>query len=121
MFSIFGYIIKNNKGIYILKYMILGILLQIFKRVTNSIISIKIFNGKMFFLFPQCNVSSMFAYVDIPDKAEINKLRELIKAINKEDIYFFDIGANIGSYSVAMIDICDQVFAFEPHTYTFNR
>jgi hypothetical protein len=69
MLSVIRYIFKNNKGIYILKYMILGILFQIFKRVTNSIISIKIFNGKMLFLYPQCNVSSMFAYVDIPDKA----------------------------------------------------
>jgi FkbM family methyltransferase len=121
MFSVFGYIIKNNKGIYILKYMILGVFFQFFKRVTNSIISIKIFNNKMLFLYPHCNVSSMFAYTDIPDKAEINQLRELIKSTNKEDICFFDIGANIGSYSVAMMDICDQVIAFEPHPYTFNR
>jgi hypothetical protein len=62
MFSVIRYIIENNKGIYILKYMILEILFQIFKRFLNSIISIKIFNGKMLFLYPQCNVSSMFAY-----------------------------------------------------------
>jgi hypothetical protein len=62
MFSVIRYIIENNKGIYILKYMILEILFQIFKRFLNSIISIKIFNGKTLFLYPQRNVSSMFAY-----------------------------------------------------------
>jgi FkbM family methyltransferase len=75
----------------------------------------------MLFLFPQCNVSIMFAYVDIPDKAEINKIRELIKTNNKEDEYFFDIGANIGSYSVAIMDVFGKVIVFEPHPYTFNH
>ena len=34
---------------------------------------------------------------------------------------FLDIGANIGSYSVSMMDICDEVIAFEPHPYTSKR
>ena len=32
-----------------------------------------------------------------------------------------DIGANIGSYSVSMMDICDKIIAFEPHPYTAKR
>ena len=34
---------------------------------------------------------------------------------------FLDIGANIGSYSVSMMDICDDIIAFEPHPYTAKR
>jgi len=34
---------------------------------------------------------------------------------------FLDIGANIGSYSVSMMDICNEVIAFEPHPYTSKR
>jgi hypothetical protein len=58
---------------------------------------------------------------DIPDVTEINKLRELIKTINKEDIYFFDIGANLGSYSIAIMDVFGKVIVSEPHPYTYNR
>jgi FkbM family methyltransferase len=32
-----------------------------------------------------------------------------------------DIGANIGSYSISMMDICDKIVAFEPHPYTNQR
>ena len=34
---------------------------------------------------------------------------------------FLDIGANIGSYSVSMMDICEEIIAFEPHPYTAQR
>jgi FkbM family methyltransferase len=34
---------------------------------------------------------------------------------------FLDIGANIGSYSVSMMDICEDIIAFEPHPYTAKR
>ena len=59
----------------------------------------------------------MYTYTDIPDKAEIMLLRKLAK----EGCVFLDIGANIGSYSVSMMDLCDEIIAFEPHPYTARR
>lgn len=120
MVGILKYIISNNSGLNIIKYLIFGLVFQIFKRLTSSIVSKKIFNGKSLFLYPHCNVSSMYAYTEIPDKKEIMVLRDLIK--NKNSItVFLDIGSNIGSYSVSMMDICDEVIAFEPHPYTAKR
>jgi len=78
MLSVLRYIWNKNKGINKIKYLILGVLFQVFKRLTKSIISKKIFNGKKLFLYPNCNVSSMYAYTDIPDKEEINILRNLV-------------------------------------------
>jgi len=34
---------------------------------------------------------------------------------------FLDIGSNIGSYSVSMMDLCDDIIAFEPHPFTSKR
>lgn len=121
MIGILKYIWNKNSGLNKLKYLFLGISFQIFKRVTNSVISKRIYNGKNLFLYPHCNVSSMYAYTDIPDKEEILILRNLIKNKKNKKIVFLDIGANIGSYSVSMMDICDEVIAFEPHPYTAKR
>lgn len=67
----------------------------------------------------------MYAYTNIPDKVEIFFLRDLVenqkKSKKSSNIIFLDIGANIGSYSVSMMDVCDSVIAFEPHPYTANR
>ena len=79
MYGILKYIVKRNNGLAIVKYLIFGFIFQIFKRITGSIISKTIFNGKKLFLYPNCNVSSMYAYTDIPDKQEILLLRNLIK------------------------------------------
>ena len=121
MIEIIKYIFKNNHGPNILKYLILGTIFQVFKRITNSVISKKIFNGKNLFMYPKCNVSSMYAYTDIPDKQEIMILRNLVKNSVGDEFVFLDIGANIGSYSVSMMDICDSIIAFEPHPYTSKR
>lgn len=121
MLQILRYIVTKNTLIMIPKYIILALVFQIFKRVTNSIVSKKIFNGKNIFMYPQCNVSTMYAYTEIPDKKEIFILRDLIKSDERKDAVFFDIGANIGSYSVSLIDICSEIVAFEPHPYTANR
>lgn len=100
MLSVLKYIWNKNSGANKIKYLIIGASFQIFKRLTKTVISKKIFNGKRIFLFPDCNVSSMYAYTDIPDKEEIAILRNLISKndINdkKKKIIFLDIGANIG-------------------------
>lgn len=121
MLSILKYIVSKNRGLNIFKYLFIGVVFQIFKRITRSIISMKIFNGKNIYIYPNCNVSSMYAYTKIPDKDEIMTLRSLVLANGGGDIIFFDIGANIGSYSISMMDICDKIIAFEPHPYTVKR
>ena len=120
MLQILKYIINNNHLVSIPKYLALGLFFQVFKRISNSIISKKIFNGKSLFMYPKCNVSSMYAYTDIPDKKEIMILRELIENNDGETV-FLDIGANIGSYSVSLMDLCYEIVAFEPHPYTAKR
>lgn len=114
MIGILKYIWNKNSGLCKLKYVFLGVIFQIFKRLTKSIIPKEIFNGKKIFLYPNCNVSSMYAYTDIPDKQEIELLRDIVKSGGGEFV-FLDIGSNIGSYSVSMMDICDDIIAFEPH------
>lgn len=120
VYAILRYIIRHNQGLNILKYLILGFIFQLFKRVTKSIISKKIFNGKLLFMYPNCNISSMYAYTDIPDRNEIMLLRQLIVDAGDKAV-FLDIGSNIGSYSVCMMDICKEIIAFEPHPYTAKR
>lgn len=124
MLNVLKYIWNKNSGIYKIKYLFIGIAFQIFKRISKKVISKTIFNGKKIFLYPNCNVSSMYAYTDIPDKDEILLLRNFAKQNNYQKsckTIFLDIGANIGSYSISMIDICDMVIAFEPHPYTSKR
>lgn len=121
MVGILKYIWNKNSGLFKVKYLFMGFIFQIFKRVTGSIVSKKIFNGKNIFMYPNCNVSSMYAYTDIPDKEEIMILRNLLMANGGGNVTFFDIGANIGSYSVSMMDICSKIIAFEPHPYTAKR
>ena len=120
MLSILIYIWNKNIGLNKLKYLFVGVMFQIFKRLTKSIISKEIFNGKKLFLYPNCNVSSMYAYTEIPDKQEIDILRDIVKNGGGR-FMFLDIGSNIGSYSVSMMDICDNIIAFEPHPYTSKR
>lgn len=124
MLNVLKYIWNKNNGICKIKYLFIGMSFQIFKRLSKKIISKTIFNGKNIFLYPNCNVSSMYAYTDIPDREEILLLREFAKQNNCQKCgktIFLDIGANIGSYSISMIDVCDSVIAFEPHPYTSKR
>ena len=124
MLTVLKYIWNKNNGIYKIKYLFIGMSFQIFKRLSKKIISKTIFNGKKMFLYPNCNVSSMYAYTDIPDKDEILLLRKFANQNNCHKhgkTVFLDIGANIGSYSISMIDVCDSVIAFEPHPYTSKR
>ena len=122
MIKVLEYIWNTNIGFSKVKYLVFGALFQVFKRVTKSVVSKIIFNGKQIFMYPNCNVSSMYAYTDIPDRREILLLRGL--ANDKAGIgrtVFMDIGANVGTYSISMMDVCDVVVAFEPHPFTSKR
>lgn len=121
MLGVLKYIWSRNSGLDKIKYLLTGIVFQIFKRLTKSIISKTIFNGKKLFLYPNCNISSMYAYTDIPEKVEIKLLRNTVEKKRGGKFVFLDIGANIGSYSVSMMDICDEIIAFEPHPFSAKR
>lgn len=111
IFKIIKYIFNNNSLIKTPFFLIRAFTYQIFKRLTGKIVSIKLFNGYKIFLYPKSNVSTMFAYTDIPDKKEINILRNF----STDNSVFLDIGANIGSYSIMLMDKVRDIYAFEPH------
>lgn len=46
-------------------------------------------------------------------------LRNLAKT--NKNVVLLDIGANVGSYSICMMDVCSEVIAFEPHPFTNKR
>ncbi len=120
MFQILRYIFKNNSAIEVPKYLLIGLIFQLYKRLIGSVVSKKIFNGRSIFLYPRCNVSTLFTYTAIPDKEEVQTLREILHDETRETV-FLDIGANIGSYSVCLMDLCSDIIAFEPHPYTLRR
>jgi FkbM family methyltransferase len=117
VFSVISVVCKNN-SLWRIPFIIIRAAFYVYyQRFTGKIISKTIFNGKQIFLFPFCPVSSMFYYAPIPDKEEIALLRKH----SDDHTVFIDIGANIGSYSIMMMDIVKDIIAFEPHPLTASR
>lgn len=115
--KVLAYIVSNNP-IYLVPFRIFdSIRLHYVVNFNKIIVSKKLFNDMQVFLYPRCNVSSLFFYTDIPDKTEIAILRE--NSNNKTT--FIDIGANVGSYSVLLMDKVKNIFAFEPHPLANSR
>lgn len=115
--SVISVIFHNNK-LWAIPFIIIRAVFYVFyQRITGKIISKKTFNCKQIFLFPFCPVSSMFYYVPIPDKEEIALLRKYAD----DNTVFIDIGANIGSYSILLMDVVRDIIAFEPHPLTASR
>ncbi len=84
------------------------------KRFTGNIVVKELFNGKKIFLFPRNPISSALIYSAIPDKDEISTLRQYAD----KNTVFLDIGANIGAYSLMLLDKVKTVYAFEAHPLT---
>lgn len=115
--KILTYIFINNP-IYIVPFRIVNSArLHYTVNFKKTIVSKKLFNSKQLFLFPGCNVSSLFIYTDVPDRQEVAILR---KNSNNKTV-FIDIGANIGSYSILLMDRVRNILAFEPHPFTNSR
>jgi FkbM family methyltransferase len=111
MLQILHYIIRNNPWYAWPKRIVAAFGYQCTKRIKRNIASKSLFNGKHIFLFPDNPISSAFVYADIPDRKEIEALR----ALADSNTIFLDIGANIGAYSVMLMDKVKAVYAFEPH------
>ncbi len=110
------YIVQNNPWYKLPSQFIKAFVYQVYKRVTNGILCKQLFNGRKILLFPQNAICSAFIYTDFPDKEEVFLLRELCDSYT----IFLDIGANVGSYSLQMLDKVKATFAFEAHPETAN-
>ena len=111
LLKILKFIVVNNKEINIVKHLVKGLFYYVFKNIYKHPFAIRIFNNTKIFQFSDSPTSSFFCYTSIPDKNEINLLRTEVKNTN-HPVVFIDIGANIGSYSICMMDICERVLAF---------
>lgn len=112
--NIVKYICQNNKFWQIPLRLCQALYWQIEKRLFYCIKSKTLFNGKQIFLYPNTPSSSCLVYTKIPDEVAITKLRSL----SDEKTIFLDIGANIGLYSLCLIDKVSKVYAFEAHPRT---
>lgn len=108
------YIYKNNPWYHYPWRIFMALFYQCHKRIVKTNRIKTLFNGKKMFLFPGNPISSAFIYSAIPDKAEIFALRELADA----NTIFLDVGANIGAYSLQLLDKVKAVYAFEAHPLT---
>ncbi len=66
---------------------------------------------------PTCGVSSLIYSQGLYDHDNMHLIRRMLRA----DDVFFDVGANIGSYTLLASESDAQVFAFEPHPRTFRQ
>lgn len=114
--QILKYIINYNPWYLIPIRVAQAIFYQCYKRLTGNIISKSLFNGKKILLFPNNPISTAFVYTAIPDKTEILTLR---KMADKHTI-FLDVGANVGAYSLLLLDKVVTVYAFEAHPVSAN-
>lgn len=113
---IFQYIVENNSPLAVPYRLVLACFYQGYKRVVKTIFTKKLFNGKKIFVYPNNRISSAFVYASHPDRLEIAELRNMA---DKHSV-FLDIGANIGAYSVLLMDKVKKLYAFEAHPHTAN-
>lgn len=61
-------------------------------------------------------IDSFSTYVEVSyfERNEMKELEDLLREIQETDV-FFDVGANIGLYSLFIADYAEEVYAFEPH------
>lgn len=111
---IFDYIIQNNPPLLVPYRLLLACFYQGYKRFCKTTFSKKLFNGKKIFLYPNNRACSGFVYASYPDQAEVTELRK----IADKDSVFLDIGANIGAYSILLMDKVKALYAFEAHPQT---
>lgn len=114
LLRVIKYIFQHNPWYLLPKRFVQAIFYQAYKRTFKGIFSKTLFNGKQILLFPHNPISSAFVYTAIPDKNEILALR----ALADPNTIFLDIGANIGAYSVLLMDKVKSVYAFEAHPLT---
>ena len=108
------YIVENNVWWKIPSKCLMAVFWQLEKRIIKNVRIKKLFNKKKMYLYHNTPSASCVVYADMPDKPCITKLRKLATP----DTIFLDIGANIGFYSLMMMDAVKSVYAFEAHPET---
>jgi len=106
----------SNKG-QVLNRILIFLGWQILKRSARLTVLVTSC-GKRFLAYPDCPVSSMLLYFNVPEYEELSILKSYCQ--KRKDV-FFDIGANIGFYSIAMEEYFVAVHAFEPNPEANRR
>lgn len=114
MWNIFKYIVKNNPWYAIPYRLMIALFYQIYKRTVCRTFVKQLYNGKKIAIYPFSPNASAFMYTAIPDKTEITLLRDLVEP----HTIFLDVGANLGDYSVLLMDKVNNIYAFEAHPET---
>ena len=89
---------------------------QIWKHSIGRPMGITLFNGYRFLAYPDCDSSLNAIYFHVPDYREVSFLR---KRIRKGVL--FDVGANVGLFTLSMADKIDRAFLFEPNSMAAKR
>lgn len=96
-----------------------AIVWQLQKRCSRSSSIMKLPNGVLFKIYPDCVVSSALVYADWPDYHELMFLR---RTLRHHDIVL-DVGAHAGHISSLLGDVVapGNIVAFEPTPISFRR
>jgi FkbM family methyltransferase len=89
---------------------------QLWKRLARGPITVPLFNGKKFFAYPDCHISSGIMYTRIPNSRNILFLRKHVSGGT-----LIDVGANVGSVSLLLADTIDNAILFEPNPVAAAR
>jgi len=89
---------------------------QVWKRVVQRPLVVKLFNGLQFQAHPDCQVSSAVLYARIPDSRDILYLRAHIR-----NGTLIDVGANVGLVSLLLADKVQHGVLFEPNPIAAAR
>ena len=111
------YIVQNNPVWAWPARFMMGFGYQLHKRLIRKSFVKTLFNGMRIRIYPNCPISSQFMYANKPDSVEIDLLRRHCTS----STYFLDIGANMGAYSVMLLDKTERIVAFEPDPTSSER
>ena len=89
---------------------------QLWKRIVRKPITVSLFNGKRFIVYPDCHVSSGVLYTRIPNSRNILFLRKHLSGGT-----LIDVGANVGSVSLLLADTIEDAILFEPNPVAAAR
>ncbi len=99
-------------------YMLKGMYYLLLKKILpDGTLRVRAFNGATIVLLKNNSFTSAFTYAEIPELIDIKFLRQHIYP----NSVFLDIGANVGAYSMMMLDVTNKIYAFEPHPVTFKQ
>lgn len=92
---------------------------SVVKRIYPKILKEHAFEMEFFGLKYQGNTSSdidrVTYFCGAYEKYMLFFLRDLVKHLDKKDIIFWDVGANVGNHALFMSRLVKQVHAFEPY------